>query len=150
MKILKHLWLVLLAVVALACGPAEEGVEDPSSGIEQAQSQSCFIIANDLWETPIIGAPGFALFYVKAMNIGTASCSYRISRDIYESGSLVYSTPVGGPWTLAPYSGSGPTKTTSQVGPTVGNCTYDVWFKYKNTPSSPETWHRDVNGPFWC
>ncbi len=150
MKKFAALFASLLLALAIA-GCTHDIAEDKDFGrSEQAQGQPCLVTNHSTWLSPIVGTPGFKTFNVKAMNIGSASCSYKVSIDIYNSGSLVYATPVAGPYTLAPYTGSGPTKTTSQPGPVAGNCSYDIWFKYRPCPTCAEAWFKDVNGPFWC
>jgi hypothetical protein len=150
-RLIQQLVLGFFAALCVAgCSAEVSETSEDVSAVEQAQSQSCFVTAHSVWETVLPLSPGYLQFNVKAMNIGSASCSYKVSIDVYHNGALSYATPVLGPYTLAPYVAPGPTKTTAQTAPVTSSCSYDVWFKYRNTPSSSETWHRDVNGPFWC
>src|SRR5688572_28658528 len=148
-RLIHQLVLGFFAALCVA-GCSAEVVEDKDFGRStQAQVQTCMPMVYDSWETPVVGAPGLKTFSVKTMNGGTSSCSWRISLDLH-NGSALYSTPVIGPYTLAPYSGSGPTMTTSQPAPVTGSCSYDVWYKYKPCSTCAEAWFVDLGGPFWC
>lgn len=144
--------LCFLAVYGCAADVGEDldpYEADVPARLKQAQGQPCFPIVHSAWETSIPGAPGLKNFNVRTMNIGSASCSWRISLDVY-NGPSTFGTPVLGPYTLATYSGSGPTKLTSQPAPVTGSCSYDVWYRFKPCSTCAEDWFVDEAGPFWC
>lgn len=143
MKYLSALFLsVLLAAIALGCGPAEDYADAPAQ-IEQAASQPCLIepVAGTSKTVSPVGLPGFLLVSTKLKNYGTQTCPYQLSFDFYSEpyvspGTVVYATPI-----VSNSLASSATRTHSAIVPDVRPCKFRVWVKYSATNGSSLSWH---------
>lgn len=136
----RSLLALLPSLLVLACGPAPAEGEDVAETAQPLPACQPMI-----WET--YGAPVFGSLnvVVKTANIGTSTCSYKVSVDVYKNGAT-YGGPIHSVSNQAPLSGSAPVKNTSSLFSGIARpCTYDVWLKVGSG-----AWYTDDAGPFWC
>jgi hypothetical protein len=144
--------LLILAVLAFACTtePAEIGYYERSGKSEQAAVTPCTIDTQTAYACqPQYGRPATS-FKVRAINLGTVSCSYYVSSDVYSKPltsppTVIAATPVIGPFTLAPGATRAHTQSLSITGPMY----WDVNYRYRpsGTNSTPLDWYTGTGGP---
>ena len=126
---------------------------EPISTLKQAQSTGCNLVLQYNFVNPIPPATsypnGTTDLVVKVKNTGSVACSYKISTDYFAgpnyNGQVIYAMPV----VQGPTLQVNGTKIHSWGGiPVTRPCFYQVWLKYRDTPSSDETWHE--YGVNWC
>lgn len=138
----KLLLLFVLALAAVAC--SMQVSEEPTAEIRLAAGNACVIVPHTDGAYPIPYGPPGRRVEARIMNIGTSTCSYEFEADMWKNG-VKTSGAKQGPFTLAPatnLSNPSPTNLLRQDFPgIVPVCYYEIWFKYRDNPGDPNTWH---------
>jgi hypothetical protein len=138
---IKKIFSLALCLFAFACSASYE--DEISHTLEQPLP-ACLPWIHTTYGVSQFGSMNIV---VKTANLGTATCSYKVSVDLYKNGTT-YGGPIHNVVDQAPYNSSTgtPVKNTSSLFSGISRtCTYDVWFKV-----GTGSWTRDTSGPFWC
>jgi len=148
---MRLLQALILALCAFACGGADKDFGEADVGTtEQASVTPCEIqtLTNRACQ-PRYGRNSTS-FQIRAHNVGTVTCSYFLSVDVYSKPltsppTIIAATPMIGSFTLAPGASKAHTQTISVSGPMY----WEIGYRYRdNGTTSPYTWHNDLGGPY--